>query len=131
MKSYKKWTAQERQKSLGFTNKAKRVGLIKQPTKCNRCGQTKGILHLHNEDYDYTLNILPLYLNGERELDDKAREEIANCVEPICWTCHMIHHSKFRNRMAHDRYFYQVYEEGFMPDPVYRHDFSILKKYGF
>ena len=130
MKSYKKWTKLQRLKSLQITNKAKQMGLIKKPKKCNRCGQTKGILHLHNEDYDWTLKELPKYLNGEKEIDKKAREYIANCLEEICWICHMVHHSKYRNKKAHDEYFKKV-KEGFKPAPVYKHDFEILKKYGF
>lgn len=131
MRSYKKWSKEDRLKSLAITNNAKKLGLIQNPKKCNRCGQTQGILHLHNEDYDYTLNELPALIQRINELTQEEREQIAKCLEPICWTCHMIHHSVHRNKEAHDEYFRKVYEENFIPEPVYKHDFSILRKYGF
>jgi hypothetical protein len=116
---------------MRITKKAKAMGLIPMPKKCNRCGQDKGILHSHNEDYDFTLNILPKYMTGEKLLDDVARDKVENCLEPICWTCHMIHHKKHRNKEAHDEYFRRVYEEGFVPPPVFKHNWAILKQYGF
>lgn len=130
MRKYKKWSPEERRKSLGYTNEAKKRGWIKQPSKCNRCGQKEGILHLHNDDYDWTLDVLPLYLDGTKELDDKGREDIATCCEEICWTCHMIHHSEHRNKDAHKKYFDKV-KTGWISPPVYKHDFSVLRKYGF
>ena len=131
MRSYKKWSKEERQKSLRITNKAKELGLIKNPTCCNRCGQKEGILQLHNEDYDFTLLELPELLKNKENLTQEQLDKIANCLEEICWTCHMIHHSEHRNKEAHDEYFRKIKEEGFMPEPVFKHDFSKLKKYGF
>ena len=54
MKHYKGWSPERRKASLKLTNKAKKMGWIPQPKICRRCGQDKGILHLHNEDYDVT-----------------------------------------------------------------------------
>ena len=54
MKNYNGWSSEFRKASLRLTNAAKKEGWIKDPKKCNRCGQTEGILHLHNENYDAT-----------------------------------------------------------------------------
>lgn len=131
MRSYKKWSKEERLASLKITNKAKDLGLIKKPTQCFRCGLTQGILHLHNDDYDFTLHELPKMIERIAELTWEERYKIATCLEPICWTCHIIHHSVHRNKEAHDEYFRKVLYEGFQPEPVFKHDFSKLKKYGF
>ena len=47
MKDYNGWSSEFRKASLRLTNAAKKEGWIKDPMKCNRCGQTEGILHLH------------------------------------------------------------------------------------
>lgn len=106
MKSYKGWTPAQRRESLKKTKEAIKNGEIPPPTKCNRCGQTEGIIQYHNEDYSHPTKYL----------------------EQLCWTCHMMHHSKRRTPISVVMYFDNV-AEGMVPDPVYRHDFAQLDKY--
>lgn len=125
---YKKWSGQERQKSLALFNKAKKMGLISEPTKCRVCGQEKGILHTHNKDYDVTLEILPKMIEGVATAEEV--EKVNDVLVPICWRCHMVYHSYYRNKDAYKRYFDEV-KSGKMYPPVYKHDFNILKEHGF
>lgn len=127
MKSYKKWSAEERQRSLALTNRAKRLGLIPPATKCSICGQSEGIIQYHNENYDATLQYVPKLLLGTAT--DEERKAIAEALVPLCWRCHMVHHSMHRNKEAVERYFAEV-RGGKRYPPVYRHDFEILKEHG-
>ena len=128
MKNYKKWSAQFRQASLKLTNKAKAMGWIPQPKTCNRCAQDKGIIHLHNEDYDVTFYTLEEVFNRfPVEITADEMQKVNSVLEPLCWRCHMMHHSKGRNPKAVEGYFKQV-ANGRQWPPVYRHDFAILKK---
>lgn len=118
MKDYQKWTGAQRQKSLKYTNQAKKMGLLEEPKKCRFCGQEKGILHTHNTDYDVTLEYVPKMIAGTA-----TEEEIAKVKEvlvPICWRCHMMLHSEHRNPTAYKRYFEEV-KNGKQYPPVYRH----------
>lgn len=128
MKNYKKWSAKFRQQSLKLTNKAKRLGWIKQPKICNRCNQDKGIIHLHNEDYDVTYYTLEKVFNRfPIEITKEEIEKINKVLEPLCWRCHMMHHSKHRNRKAVEQYFIEV-SKGKQYAPVFFHNFDILKR---
>lgn len=128
MKSYKGWSPDFRKASLKLTNKAKKMGWIPEPRQCRRCGQGKGILHLHNEDYDVTFYTLTEVF--DRFPVSITSEEIAKLnevLEPICWRCHMMHHSRGRNAKAVELYFQEV-AGGKQYPPVYRHDFTILNR---
>jgi len=130
-RNFKQWTKEERSKSGAMTRRMKAAGLIGKASKCCKCGQDKGIIQLHNEDYDTTLEIgqnvvnrIPMSFEG----DEKDR--YMGALLELCWTCHMILHSEHRNKTAHDNYFEAV-KNGARFAPVFRHDFSELKKYGF
>jgi hypothetical protein len=128
MKDYKGWDSNFRSASLKLTNRAKEKGWIQNPTKCNRCGQTEGILHLHNEDYDITFYTLEKVFN--RSPLTITKEEIDNVnsvLEELCWRCHMMHHSIRRNKQSVDKYFEEI-KAGKRYPPVYKHDFSVLKR---
>jgi hypothetical protein len=127
MKDYKKWTAETRKQSLKLTNRAKKFGWIENPKECRRCGQTEGILHLHNEDYDITLNTLTeAFDRFPISITEDELKAIDGALEPICWRCHMIHHSVRRNPAAVKLYFEEV-KQGKKFAPVYKHNFNILK----
>jgi hypothetical protein len=128
MKSFKKWSAEERERSLKLTNQAKRMGLLEEPKQCRCCGQTEGILHTHNKNYDVTLSLVPKMITGTAT-EDEVRQ-VKEVLVPICWRCHMIYHSKYRNIAAYERYFAEI-KAGKQYPPVYRHDFEILKENGF
>lgn len=105
MKHYKKWTPKERRASYQKTKKAIREGVIPPPTKCNRCGQTEGIIHYHNHDYSDPIKYL----------------------EPLCWRCHLIFHSKRRNPEACEAYWKGI-AEGKQWPPVFENDLGILRR---
>jgi hypothetical protein len=130
MNNYKSWSGDFRKKSLKLTQRAQRLGWIPYPKKCNRCGQTQGIIHTHNEDYDVT------YYTLQRAFDrfpisitPEELQKLNSVLEPLCWTCHMMHHSKHRNASAVERYENAV-KNGHQYPPVYKHNFGILRKYG-
>lgn len=127
MKHYKGWSGQFRSASLKYTNWAKKQGWIENPKKCNRCGQTEGILHLHNEDYDITYYTLKEV--SERfpvSITKEEIEKVNSVLEPLCWRCHMMHHSVGRNKEAVAKYFEEI-KNGKKWPPVYKHNFTILK----
>lgn len=105
MKSYKQWSAAERNASLKKTNKAIADGVIPPATKCNRCGQVHGLVMYHNEDYSDPIKYL----------------------ESLCWRCHMVHHSAHR-APAQCRVYWEEIKAGFVYPPVYKHDFKILER---
>ncbi len=128
MRKYKKWSAEFRKASLKHTQKAQKMGWIEYPKKCNRCGQTEGIIHTHNEDYDVTFYTLEEVFNRfPISIEPHEIEKLRSVLEPLCWRCHMMHHSIHRNKKAVEGYFQQV-QNGRQWPPVYRHDFAILRK---
>ncbi len=128
MKNYKKWTPEFRRASLKLTNKAKELGWIKNPKQCNRCKQTEGIIHLHNEDYDITYYTLKeVFERFFIEINPDELKNIKSVLEPLCWRCHMMHHSVRRNPTSVEKYFKEI-EMGKQYPPVYKHNFEILNK---
>jgi hypothetical protein len=106
MNYYKGWSPQQRLASLEKTKKAIRDGIIPNPTQCNRCGQTEGIIQYHNNDYSHHIDYL----------------------EQLCWTCHMMLHNEKRNPISH-RIYFEFVELGYQGEPVYKHNWSKLDKY--
>ena len=128
MRNYKGWSGDFRKESLKLTNAAKKMGWIENPSKCNRCGQTEGILHLHNEDYDVTYYTLKeVFDRFPISITVEEQEKVNSVLEQICWRCHMMHHSVRRNKQAVEKYFVEI-KNGKKYPPVYRHDFTILKR---
>lgn len=125
MNNYKGWTGEQRELSLKLTNRAKKLGLLEQPHKCKFCGQEKGILHTHNENYGVTLELVPKMLNGTATKEEI--EKVKSVLWPICWRCHMIWHSKRRAPKQVEKYFEEV-KNGKQYPPVYKHDFEILRR---
>jgi len=129
MNSYKKWSGEERTRSLRLTNKAKKMGLLDEPKMCRVCGQTEGILHTHNKDYDVTLALVPKMIDGTATKEEV--EMVKEVLVPLCWRCHMILHSKYRNSEAYKKYFEEVKDGKKCYPPVYKHDYELLKENGF
>lgn len=130
--SYKKWTKEERNFSYELTKMAEARGWIKPRKKCGRCGQQEGIIHLHNEDYDVTIKVLSdVFLNipdgQEPVITPEQKAEIDKVLEILCWRCHMIHHSAYRNPAACEKYWDEI-KSGKMYPPVFKHNFAVLKE---
>ena len=60
------------------------------------------------------------------EISPEERAKLAEVLEPICWRCHMMHHSRHRNADAVDKYFEEVAQGKRWP-AIFRNDFSVLK----
>ena len=105
MKDYKGWTAKQRRESLVKTKQAIADGIIPPATKCNRCGQTEGIIEYHNADYSDPIKFL----------------------ESLCFRCHMVHHSRFRAPLQCIDYWEEIAQGKCFP-PVFTRDFSVLRK---
>lgn len=128
MKSYGKWSATERQKAGALINKAKRLGLIASPCKCNICGQTKGILHLHNIGYDASLAYVPKMLEGTATPEET--KAVDDELMPICWTCHMMLHRGERHPLSWQRYLALVKDKEEPYPPVFRPNaWDVLDKF--
>lgn len=106
MKSYKGWTAEERRKSLILTKKAIASWEIPHQSElwCNRCGQKKWIIDYHNENYSHPTKYL----------------------EPLCFRCHIIHHSERRNPKMCKLYWERI-KEWKVYEPVFTRSFEIFK----
>jgi len=128
MRTYKNWTGKFRLESLKLTNKAKAQGWIPEPKECRRCKQNKGIIHLHNEDYDVTYYTLrEVFDRFPISITAKEIEAVNLVLEPLCWRCHMMHHSIRRNKNAVTQYFKEI-KDGKQYPPIFKHDFTILKR---
>ena len=89
--------------SLKLTKAAIASGEIPKPHKCNRCGQTQGIIDYHNEDYSHPTKFL----------------------EQLCFVCHMIHHSERRNPVGRKNYFAYV-AFGYQHPPTFNRNIHII-----
>jgi len=107
MKSYKGWTAEERRKSLILTKRAIAEWKIPPANElwCNRCWQKEWIIDYHNENYSHPTKYL----------------------EPLCFRCHIIHHSQRRAPEACKKYWEEI-KNGKQYPPVYKRDMSIFRK---
>jgi hypothetical protein len=101
------FTAKQRDASVPVQAKAQKDGTLDDIGKipCRMCGQTQGIKSYHCENYD-----------------DPVGD--ATC---LCWRCHMMWHSRFRNPDAVFRYVYEVTVLGKKYPPVTKWNFNILK----
>lgn len=117
MRDYKKWTAEQRNKSLSQTRVARRMGIIPPPSRCCFCGQEKGIIHYHNVDYDVSLRIQPKLIAGNATNEEK--EELMSVLKQVCWRCHMMLHKEERHPKSAEKYF-EAIKNGVRYTPVYR-----------
>lgn len=117
MVDYKQWSAAERLASLALTNEAKRRGLLEAPHACRICGETRGILHTHNSNYDVTLALTPKMLNGTATEEEVAR--VKEVLMPVCWRCHMMIHKKGHHPLSWEKYI-EAIKSGVRFRPVYR-----------
>lgn len=108
MNSYNGFTGHQREQGDKLLKEAIAKGIIPDPMTqpCFICGQNEGIRHYHNEDY--------------------SPENIIENARCVCWRCHMMIHSRFRNPEAVAQYFIGVVLYGKKYPPVFRHDFKII-----
>ena len=87
MKHYNGFTGQQRAKAQEWLNGQWRAGTLKRPSRCCACGQEKGVLHAHAEDYSEPFRA------GKTD------------QYHLCYACHMMVHCRFgRGAEAFARY---------------------------
>jgi hypothetical protein len=98
MATWNGWTDKQRNASAYWTKKAIERGEIPaRPSKCERCGQTEGVLEWHNSDYSDPVK----YLVG------------------LCYQCHMTLHREQRFPEACQRYWDEI-DKGKMSKPHFK-----------
>lgn len=85
MKSYNGFTATERMRGYNWLKEQIARGTRTRAKQCDCCGQTRGILELHSEDY------------SEPHGDHIGAYE-------LCYVCHMVIHCRDSNPAAWERY---------------------------
>lgn len=111
MKDYNGFTAKQRMHGDKIIKEAIKRGMLPPLSECScyLCGQRKGILHYHNEDY--------------------TPENVIKDAKPVCWTCHMMIHARFDHPKSYEKYMESV-RNGKQYPPVYRGNaWEILEQY--
>jgi hypothetical protein len=86
MKSYNGFPPEQRERAQRWLREEWTSGRLARPAKCCACGQDKGVIDAHAEDYS-----LPFRAGKTDEFH-------------LCFTCHMMVHCRFRNPEAWARY---------------------------
>ena len=87
MKAWNGWTDKERDTIAYQTRKAIRAGLIPaKPSRCDRCGQTEGVLEWHNDNYSDPVK----FLKG------------------LCFRCHTVLHCEHLNPQSAKDYWDEI-----------------------
>lgn len=124
MKPYKKWSPKEREQNLKLFTTARNLSLWpKRPECCSFCGQKEGILHIHCEDYDISLKLLPKLIMGDITEGETAK--LKKILWDICWRCHMMWHTQDNNPDAFNSYFKEI-ADGKQYPPVFKHNYKII-----
>lgn len=106
MNSYNGFTHTQRMKAFNWLKIEYASGRRKKPTQCDACGQTKGILEHHSEDYSAP------YGNHIGAWS-------------LCYRCHMMIHCRFRNKTAWRRYRERL-ATGIIFAPFYTRNFKLF-----
>lgn len=94
--SYKIWSKAQRNRSSRLTTRAEKLGWIRKREKCERCGKTEGIIHLHCEDYSVTLEILTICFNRVPvSITEEEKKAVNAVLEVLCFRCHLKHHTQY------------------------------------
>jgi len=86
MKEYNGFSSEQRTKAQGWLNRQWRAGSLDKPTLCCACGQDKGVIDAHAEDYS--------------EPFAKGKTDGFH----LCFRCHMMVHCRDNNKDAWKRY---------------------------
>jgi hypothetical protein len=110
MVTWNGWTDKERNTSARKTNRAIKDGIIPaKPSKCNRCGQTEGVLEWHNDDYSDPIK----YLEG------------------LCYRCHMVLHCEHLNPQSAKEYWDEVGKGKRYPPSVTKNIGAVMSEHRF
>lgn len=107
MKPYNGFSETQRNKAQAWLNSQWAAGLLQKPFQCCSCGQTKGIIDAHAEDYSEP------FAAGKTD------------QYHLCFRCHMALHCRFKNPKAFQRYC-QAVESGKQYNPFYKRNFFVF-----
>lgn len=107
MNSYNGFSPAHRMRALAFYKTERAAGRKIAPTVCDGCGQTKGVIAPHSEDYS-----------------EPFGDNIG--AYGLCYRCHMMIHCRFRARQAWQTYL-QLLEDGAMFRPLYTPNFDAIR----
>ena len=105
MKPYNGFSEQQRNDAQAWLNAQWRTGMLQRPCKCVACGQDKGIIDAHAEDYS-----IP-YMGGKTD------------EYHLCFRCHMMVHCRFRN-LNRWKWYKEAVASGMTFKPFYSRDFN-------
>ena len=107
MRSYNGFDPAIRNKANRWLNGEYASGRVQRPTKCDNCGQDKGVIDHHAEDYSEPFGP-HIYEFG------------------LCVRCHFWLHCRFSNREGYERY-KAALRKGYTFDPVPGRNFEVFK----
>ena len=107
MRAYNGFTPAQRAKAGAWMRVQWNSGAIPRPVRCCACGQEKGILDAHTEDYSEP------YAAGKTD------------EFPLCFRCHMLVHCRFNGRETFCRYHGSIME-GDLYAPFYTRNFNAI-----
>ena len=105
MKSYNGFSPEARNRAQAWLRAEWTSGRLARPTVCCACGQDRGIIDAHAEDYSEPF---------KAGVTDEFH---------LCFTCHMMVHCRFRSPAAWDRYRATVAAGGHFA-PTMKRDFG-------
>jgi hypothetical protein len=105
MKSYNGFSPEARERAQRWLRAEWISGRLARPSVCCACGQDKGIIDAHAEDYS-----------------EPFRPGVTDEFH-LCFTCHMMVHCRFRNRAAWSRYSEAIANGGHFT-PTLKRDFG-------
>lgn len=109
MTSYNGFPPEQRERAQRWLVKQWNSGAVPRPSKCCACGQTKGIIHAHAEDYSEPF--------GENLLR-----------YPLCYRCHITLHCRFKNKEGWTR-FIRLLHEGWSWVPLLTPSFGLITSF--
>ena len=108
MNQYNGYSPSQRLKAQKWLNEQWKTGKAQRPSMCCACGQTRGVIHAHAENYS-----------------EPFGEHIYKY--PLCYRCHMMLHCRFQNPLAWNDYKAEL-KKGALWNPMYWPDFDEIKE---
>jgi hypothetical protein len=107
MNPYNGFSGQQREKAQRWLNAQWAAGTISKPSKCCACGQTRGIIHAHAEDYS-------------EPFGDHTHQY------PLCYRCHICLHCRHRNEVGWERFKLRL-RFGYNWEPMFNANFQRIQ----
>ena len=108
MNSYNGFSPEQREKAQRWLRSQWESGALARPSTCCACGQTRGVIHAHAEDYS-------------EPFGDQTH------AYHLCYRCHICLHLRFRNPDGWARY-KQALRDGWTWAPLFFADFNEINR---